>query len=187
MTTMSIRIASRFRAVSTRVSPLMTLEPDAATFTVSAESLFSANSKEILVRVELSKKRLTIVEPRRAGTFLIARSLISLNGSAVSRMRSICSLDNGSRPRRSLPSRLVTAPLPRLEERFRQQCGRPTRRSERLRDHPAGCRHACRLYRREWEARARHDRRERQAISEPVFQNRQARRVLPGRCAPCRE
>jgi hypothetical protein len=56
---------------------------------VSAESRFSANSNETRVRVEASKNRLTIVEPRSVGTFLMARSLISLNGSAVSRMRRI--------------------------------------------------------------------------------------------------
>ncbi|MFM8790956.1 MAG: hypothetical protein ACKOFX_00405, partial [Solirubrobacterales bacterium] len=49
---MSIRIASRFRAVSTRVSPLETLEAAVATFTVSADIRFSANSKEMRVRVE---------------------------------------------------------------------------------------------------------------------------------------
>ncbi len=58
---MSIRIASRLRAVSTSVSPFCTLDPLDATFTVSAESRFSANSKEMRVRVEASKKRLTIV------------------------------------------------------------------------------------------------------------------------------
>ena len=89
MTTMSIRIASRFRAVSTSVSPLETEEPAVATLTVSALSRFSANSKEIRVRVEASKNRLTIVLPRSAGTFLIGRSLTSLNGSAVSRMSRI--------------------------------------------------------------------------------------------------
>ena len=83
---MSIRIASRFFAVSTSVSPLETEEPDAATFTVSALSRFSANSNEMRVRVLASKKRFTIVLPRSAGTFLICRSLTSLNGSAVSRM-----------------------------------------------------------------------------------------------------
>ena len=72
ITTMSIRIASRFRAVSTRVSPLLTEVPALATLTVSAQSRFSANSKEIRVRVEASKKRLTMVLPRSAGTFLIA-------------------------------------------------------------------------------------------------------------------
>ncbi len=45
---MSMRIASRLRAVSTSVSPFDTLEPDAATFTVSADSRFSANSNETL-------------------------------------------------------------------------------------------------------------------------------------------
>ena len=64
----------------------MTLDPDAATLTVSAESRFSANSNEMRVRVDASKNRLTIVAPRSVGTFLIARSLISLNGSAVSRI-----------------------------------------------------------------------------------------------------
>ena len=71
ITTMSIRIASRFLAVSTSVSPLETDEPDAATLTVSALRRFSANSKEMRVRVEASKKRLTMVLPRSAGTFLI--------------------------------------------------------------------------------------------------------------------
>jgi hypothetical protein len=94
---------------------LLTLDPDDATFTVSADSRFSANSKEMRVRVDASKNRLTIVEPRSVGTFLIARSLISLNGSAVSRMRRIWSLERCSSPRRSLPSDslAVTRPLPR--------------------------------------------------------------------------
>src|SRR2546430_4258814 len=103
MTTMSIRIASRFRAVSTRVSPFCTALPLAATLTVSAERRFSANSNEIRVRVDASKNRLTMVLPRSAGTFLIGRSLTSLNGSAVSRMSRIWSAPSGSRPTRSLP------------------------------------------------------------------------------------
>ena len=84
-----------------------------ATLTVSAERRFSANSNEMRVRVEASKKRLTIVEPRSAGTFLIARSLISLNGSAVSRMRRIWSPERGSRPSRSFPSGARHAVAPR--------------------------------------------------------------------------
>ena len=71
--------------------PCSPRSPAAATFTVSALSRFSANSNEIRVRVEASKKRLTMVLPRSAGTFLIGRSLTSLNGSAVSRMSWICS------------------------------------------------------------------------------------------------
>jgi hypothetical protein len=112
MTTMSIRIASRLRAVSTSVSPFETLEPVDATLTVSADSRFSANSKEMRVRVDASKNRLTIVCPRSAGTFLIGRSLISLNGSAVSRMSWICWDVRGSSARRSLPSVPLT-PVPR--------------------------------------------------------------------------
>src|SRR2546425_589084 len=100
---MSIRIASRFLAVSTRVSPFCTALPDAATFTVSAESRFSANSKEMRVRVDASKNRLTMVLPRSAGTFLMGRSDTSLNGSAVSRTRRIWSAERGSRPTRALP------------------------------------------------------------------------------------
>src|SRR5688572_4078926 len=113
ITTMSIRMASRFFAVSTRVSPLLTEDPTVATLTVSAESRFSANSKEMRVRVEASKNRLTMVLPRSAGTFLIARSLTSLKGSAVSRMSWICSALSGSSPTRSLPSDgavMVSAP-----------------------------------------------------------------------------
>src|SRR5947207_1272271 len=101
---MSIRIASRFRAVSTSVSPLETLDPEAETLTVSADNLFSANSNDIRVRVEFSKNKFTMVEPRSAGTFLIARSLISLNGSAVSRMSRIWSPVSDSNPSKSLPS-----------------------------------------------------------------------------------
>ncbi len=113
ITTMSIRIASRLRAVSTRVSPLLTEDPWAATLTVSAESRFSANSKLMRVRVEASKKRLTIVFPRRAGTFLIGRSLTSLNGSAVSRMSRICSArERLERRRGPCPGRGTLQPPP---------------------------------------------------------------------------
>ncbi len=91
ITTISMRIASRFRAVSTNVSPLLTEEPVAEMLTVSALRRFSANSNETLVLVDASKNRLTIVLPRRTGTFLIRRSEISLNGSAVSRIIRICS------------------------------------------------------------------------------------------------
>ncbi len=65
MTTMSIRMASRFRAVSTSVSPFTTEEPLAEMLTVSALSRFSANSNETRVRVDGSKNRLTIVQPAR--------------------------------------------------------------------------------------------------------------------------
>ena len=60
-TIVSGAIASRLRTVSARVSPFETLEPLAATLTVSALSRFSAISNEVLVRVLGSKKRFTTV------------------------------------------------------------------------------------------------------------------------------
>src|SRR3954451_8039752 len=131
ITTMSIRIASRFLAVSTRVSPLLTDEPAAATFTVSAESRFSANSNEIRVRVDASKNKFTMVFPRRAGTFLIARSLTSLNGSAVSRISWICSALSGSSPTRSLPRLSALTRSPPLSPRARRVSPRARRVSPR--------------------------------------------------------
>ncbi len=86
MTTASTPIASRVCAVSLRDSPLETLEPLAAKLITSAESRFSAASKEIRVRVESSKKRLQTVRPRSVGSFLIGRSATRAISSAVSRI-----------------------------------------------------------------------------------------------------
>jgi hypothetical protein len=77
-------IASRFRAVSNKVSPLLTLEVETLTFTASADKRFAAISKDVRVRVEGSKKRLMTVRPRSAGTFFIWRFETSRNVSAVS-------------------------------------------------------------------------------------------------------
>src|ERR1700752_1448558 len=84
MTMQSGAIASRFRAVSSRVSPLLTLEVETLTLTASADKRLAAISKDVLVRVEGSKKRLMTVRPRSAGTFLIWRFETSRNVSAVS-------------------------------------------------------------------------------------------------------
>ena len=54
-----------------------TLEPLAEKLMTSADSRLAAASKEIRVRVESSKKRLTTVRPRRVGSFLIGRSASS--------------------------------------------------------------------------------------------------------------
>ena len=54
ITIMSGFMASRFWAVSSRVSPLLTLEVAVAMERLSAESTFSAISKEERVRVEAS-------------------------------------------------------------------------------------------------------------------------------------
>ncbi len=57
----------------------------------SAESRLAAASKEIRVRVESSKNRLTTVRPRSAGSFLIGRSASERSSSAVLRISSASS------------------------------------------------------------------------------------------------
>ena len=84
MTMQSGAIASRLRAVSSRVSPFETLEVDTLILTASADKRLAAISNEVRVRVEGSKKRLITVRPRRAGTFLISRLETSRKVSAVS-------------------------------------------------------------------------------------------------------
>src|SRR5688500_357133 len=79
-------IASRFSAVSRIVSPLVTLEDETLILTASADSRFAASSNDVRVRVEFSKKRFITVLPRRVGTFLISRVLISRKFSAVSKI-----------------------------------------------------------------------------------------------------
>src|SRR5882672_4088239 len=95
-------IASRLRAVSSNVSPLLTLEVETLMFTASAESRLAAISKEVRVRVDDSKKRLMTVRPRRAGTFLISRWEISRNVSAVSSRCVISPASSSRMPRRCL-------------------------------------------------------------------------------------
>ena len=90
-------IASRFRAVSTRVSPLVVLLAEAEILKVSALILLAAISKERRVLVLGSKKRLITVRPRKVGTFFIDREDISLNDSAVCSIRSRSSIDKSSR------------------------------------------------------------------------------------------
>src|SRR5215471_2458124 len=102
MTIRSGAMACRFRAVSRSDSPFSTELPFAAKERASAESHFSAVSKEKRVRVEDSKKRLTTIRPRSAGTFLICRSPIGRMDSAVSRMSPISAAESSSVPRRSL-------------------------------------------------------------------------------------
>ena len=62
------------------------VEVDEEKLTVSADSRFSANSNDIRVRVDGSKKRFTTVTPRKVGTFGIGLSRISLNDNAESKM-----------------------------------------------------------------------------------------------------
>src|SRR6266851_4854872 len=102
MTIMSGAIAIRFWAVSMRVSPFSTDDPEAEKLSVSAERRFSAISNDTRVRVDASMKRLMTSWPRSAGTFLTGRSLTSLKPSAVSRTSVISSGESCSMPRRSL-------------------------------------------------------------------------------------
>src|SRR6266545_7230665 len=107
MTIRSGDIACRLRAVSSSDSPFSTELPFAAKESASAESHFSAVSKEKRVRVEASKKRFTTMRPRSAGTFLISRSPMGRMDSAVSNMSAISPADRSSVPRRSFERRLV--------------------------------------------------------------------------------
>src|SRR4051812_7305421 len=88
---MSALSAWIFCAVSRKVSPLVVLEEAASNEIVSALSSFAAISKEIRVRVLGSRKRLTMVLPRRAGTFLTLRSRMRRNAPAVA---STCSISS---------------------------------------------------------------------------------------------
>ena len=98
-TTTSGCMASMFRAVSTRVSPLPRLEAEALKLITSAESILPAISKEVRVRVEGSKKRFTTSRPRSVGTFLMGRAMISLSERAVSRMDSTSARESSEIPR----------------------------------------------------------------------------------------
>ena len=79
-------------------SPLDSEEPFAEKLMTSAESRLAAASNEIRVRVESSKKRLTTVRPRRAGSFLIGRSASDRISSAV-RQHQLGVLAASGRPR----------------------------------------------------------------------------------------
>ena len=57
--------------MSKRVSPLLTEELEDEKFIMSADSRFSASSKESFVLVEFSKNKLAIVISLNEGTFLI--------------------------------------------------------------------------------------------------------------------
>ena len=79
-------MAWMFLAVSTSVSPLVAELVEAEMLKVSALIRLAAISKESLVLVEASKKRLTTVFPRSVGTFFIGLLEISLNDRAVARI-----------------------------------------------------------------------------------------------------
>src|SRR5215831_11699647 len=124
-------ITCRLLAVSARVSPLVTDDVDAEIFIVSADNRLAAISKDVLVRVDGSKKRLITVLPRSVGTFLMSRSDISLNESTVSRMVVISSTDSSRMPSRSF---LLNATLTYLTRYCPRQQMNRTRTRAGLRD-----------------------------------------------------
>src|SRR6476646_914655 len=99
---MSAYNAWRFRAVSLSVSPFCKLDVVAERFTTSALRRKAASSKLVRVRVLGSTKKLTIVLPRNAGTFLISRVPTVLNAAVVSRSVRISSSLSSCIERRSL-------------------------------------------------------------------------------------
>src|SRR6201996_6922219 len=98
---MSACSAWRLSAVSFSVSPFCKLDVVAEIFTTSALRRNAASSNEVRVRVLGSTKKLTIVFPRKAGTFLISREPTVLKAAAVSRIISISLSSNSRIPSRS--------------------------------------------------------------------------------------
>jgi hypothetical protein len=97
---MSTFMAKMLLTVSKSVSPFLTELPEAEKLMVSAESLFSANSKDKRVRVEFSKNTLAMVTSRKEGTFLMGRLRTSLNSLAVFIIKSIDSASKSLIPNR---------------------------------------------------------------------------------------
>jgi hypothetical protein len=79
-------MASRFLAVSSSVSPLLTELVFFVNSMISALNRFAARAKLFRVRVLSSKKRLTTTLPRKGGAFLTDRVLTCSNPFAVSRI-----------------------------------------------------------------------------------------------------
>ncbi len=100
MTTASAPIACKVMAVSLSDSPLLTLEPLAEKLITSADNLFAAASNEIRVLVESSAKRLTIVLPRKVGSFLTAPSLTLASSLAVSKIEIASALETSAMDKR---------------------------------------------------------------------------------------
>ena len=94
-------IACRFRAVSTRISPLVTEEVEAEILMASADNRFAAISNDVRVRVEDFEEEVDDGPASKGGTFLMARADTSLKVSAVSRMSVISSAESSLIPRRS--------------------------------------------------------------------------------------
>src|SRR5665213_1996022 len=107
MTMKSAFSASRFFAVSFKVSPFLNDDASAEKFTMSAVNRCAASSKLMRVRVDGSMNRFTTVLPRNAGTFLIARSPTALNALAVSSTVTISSAVSDSMSSRCFLFQLI--------------------------------------------------------------------------------
>src|SRR5450432_1322864 len=107
MTMKSALSASRLRAVSFSVSPVLNDDASAEKFTMSAVNRCAASSKLMRVRVEGSMNRFTTVLPRNAGTFLIARSPTALKALAVSSTVTISSAVSDSMSSRCFLVQLI--------------------------------------------------------------------------------
>src|SRR5712692_10608084 len=107
MMMMSAFRASKLRAVSLSVSPFLSEEASAVKLMMSALRRIAASSKLIRVRVEGSMKRLMTVLPRKAGTFLMARSPTALKERAVSSTILISSLESDSMSSRCLRCQVI--------------------------------------------------------------------------------
>src|SRR5262249_49434888 len=152
--------ASRLRAVSLSVSPLVRLEVVAEILITSALRRNAASSKEVRVRVLGSTKKLTSVLPRNAGTFLISRVPTCLNASVVSRTKLISSAVNSRKQSKSLRAQRVVIslfPATRRPARYRFLAGAP----ESVRASLSA--NSCRRNRDEWAARDSRDRPEQRA------------------------
>ena len=113
ITTMSIRIASRFLAVSTRVSPLLTDDLARDVHCVRAETLLGELERDPGAGRGL-EEQIDDGLSAKAGTFLIAALAHLLERLGRVQDQRICSALNVSRPTRSLPrfGPLMLSPRP---------------------------------------------------------------------------
>ena len=87
-----------FRAVSTKVSPLLTLEPPTAKSITSAPNRLAANPKLTRVRVLFSKNRFTTDLPAKSVRFALGSLQLGKKLSAWSKSETISAAVSCSNP-----------------------------------------------------------------------------------------
>src|SRR5665647_1290196 len=112
MTKRSVPSMAIVLAVSSKVSPLTTLEVDAVTLITSAPRYLPANSKELRVRVDGSKKRFTTTFPLKSAFFLIGCLITCFIFCASLIISSISLRDISSKPSTSFLLSLKNCTLP---------------------------------------------------------------------------